>query len=96
MLVAKITLPEWPTSPSDIVKGVANVNVAGSGADQDVAVGTTELTVSGNDGESCAIRFSYVDDAGNVGPASVLEFTFSDTLPPPAPGVMSFTITEET
>ena len=101
MLVYEITLPEWPqkdgANDPEVVKAVANVNIAGIGTNQDIEPGTATIEVSAQEGNSVMVTLSYVDNNGNTSAVpSTLNFSASDTIPPPNPGEMTFTLKSET
>ena len=98
MLIFDVVLPAIPEAPSDIVGGRLTYVIAEVEAVVvDTAVGQEKVEVlRGNDGDTVALSFVWVDDAGNesVEP-STLEAVLVDTFPPPNPGELGIVVTGE-
>lgn len=53
------------------------------------------LEMSASDGATVSGSLVDVDDAGNVSDPSTFSFIITDTIPPPAPGVVGLVITSD-
>lgn len=89
-IIYKVTLKPVEDTPAnaDVItrKLVTLVDGSETGS-QEIPRDVLEAVVRFPQGATCALRGSYVDDAGNEGASTDSEtFVASDTLPPDAPG----------
>ena len=93
-LIYEVTLP--PPGAADVTIRELTVTVAGGApAVSDLGPEEAPPEIAAEPGQDVELSLCDVDDAGNRSEVSVLSFTASDTLPPPAPGQLGVTVVRE-
>lgn len=95
MLVYSVTAA--PSLAADTVKRVLNTVVNGEArpSDEYDPKTTTFKELSVEEGDRVVLSLVDEDNAGNPSAPAVLEFTATDTIPPPAPGEFGVSLVRE-
>lgn len=81
--------------PGEVVKRtLTRVVNGGEPTTDEILVDASEFSFEALQNDQIHLELRNVDDAGNVGPASVSDFTVFDTVPPNAPGEIGIQIEE--